>query len=380
MKKIDQFMDGAVSDWVFPGASLIINLEGNTLKRACYGHCTLFPEDEETNLGTIFDIASLTKPIATTTAVMILQREEKLGIEEKVSSYIPEFDIGQKKEIRIWHLLTHSSGLPAWIPFYQMIELPLKLDRPSASWISVRDSMITKFLGLISKIPLMSKPGEKSCYSDLGFMVLHWIVEAASGMEFDRFCSKRIFLPLQMEDTFFVRLNSRNRRKKGHFASTEICPIRRRLLRGEVHDLNCYILGGYSGHSGLFSKVDDLDKFVEFILKSYHGINSGVERLIIPPEIMKPFLQRRSSVQGSTWACGWDTPSKIYSSSGRHFSSHSIGHLGYTGCSIWIDMERWIYVILLTNRCHPTSRNEKIKKFRPLFHDLVMEELGLAKR
>jgi CubicO group peptidase (beta-lactamase class C family) len=205
-------------------------------------------------------------------------------------------------------------------------------------------------------------------------MVLGEAVEILTGNTLDRFCQERIFKPLGLRSTGFVDLTQlRTRRLQpvtDSIAPTENCPWRKKVLCGEVHDDNCYAMGGVAGHAGLFASARDIHALLIRLDQCLHG----EDRFIAQP-LIEEFLTRDETVEKATFALGWDTPTPGHSSSGNLFSPRSFGHLGFTGCSIWWDLEKNCQVILLTNRVHPTRKNEKIKEFRPQIHDLIMKAL-----
>ena len=218
-------------------------------------------------------------------------------------------------------------------------------------------------------------PGDKALYSDLGFMILEWIIEKASGMSLPSYLEQHFYGPMSLKKLFFIDGNRQERFPLNDFAPTEKCPWRTRVIQGEVHDENASAIGGYSGHAGLFGTVKEVYELVNLLREHYHGMRHDY----LNPETVKTFLTRQNRAEGSTWALGWDTPSLKDSSSGRFFSEKSVGHLGFSGTSIWIDLEKDVIVILLTNRIHPTRENEKIRTFRPILHDTVMEALAYGR-
>jgi CubicO group peptidase (beta-lactamase class C family) len=347
----------AVVDGVFPGAVLLVQ-HSDTIR---YGHAAgsaaLFPAPDAMTRETLFDLASLTKPIATTTAALLLIHRGVLALDHPVVRWLPEFRGEGKDSITLYHLLNHSSGLPAWKPLYKTIDPQHAGDTETK----------TTLLEQLTHEPLTHPPGRQSIYSDLGFILLGWIIERAGGRPLDRFCHEEIFVPLGMRATAFRPLD-RPELARRSIAATEQCPWRGRWLRGEVHDENCFALGGVSGHAGLFAPADDVALFVAAIIAADQG-RPGRPFDGIPMTLVQQFLTRQPTPE-SSWGLGWDTPS-AESSSGHYFSPRSCGHLGYTGTSLWIDRERGWGVVLLTNRVHPTSRNVKISAFRPVIHDLV---------
>jgi CubicO group peptidase (beta-lactamase class C family) len=270
---------------------------------------------------TIYDLASLTKVVGTTTAVMILFDEGKLHLDDLVSKYIPEFTGGGKERVTLRLLLEHRSGLPAGRDLWRLAHTP---DEARAAVIAT---------------PLIAQPGEYYEYSDLGADMLGFVVEAVSGQRLDQFLDARVFVPLKMADTHFRP----DPALRGRIAPTELTPPRGYPLRGEVHDENAYALGGVAGHAGLFSTAADLSVFAQMMLNG--GEYNGVQI------ITKPTVELFTSRAFGHRALGWDTAEGDYGS-GRYLGPTAYGHTGFTGTSMWIDPEREMFVILLTNRVH----------------------------
>jgi CubicO group peptidase (beta-lactamase class C family) len=354
-------LNQAVKDGVFPGAVLLVSRRGEICFHEAVGFAALKPRMIRMTRSTIFDLASLTKPVATTTAAMKLVDRSAMKLDDPISRFIPEFSGGEKDRVTVRHLLNHSSGLRAWQPIYKEA---LKEARGQKGFLG--SPAAKRFvLDRIHRSRLVYSPGTKSLYSDLGFILLGELVEGIVALSLDRFCRNEIFRPLAMKQTSYIRTGS-NRR--GRFAATERSDWRKKIVTGQVHDDNAYVMGGVAGHAGLFGTAMDLNRFAQMMLGSLRGNDA-----LVPRKIVETFVTRQTT-PGSSWALGWDTPSKSPrspSSSGRFFSPRSFGHLGYTGTSLWIDPEQDLVVVLLTNRVHPTSRNIKIRTFRPLIHDLV---------
>lgn len=345
---IRQTLQQAVADGVFPSAQLVVSKNGAPIFHEAFGNATL---------ETIFDIASLTKPISTTTLAMQLVAEDKLRLDDTVRHE-------SKKKFTVRHLLSHSSGLPAWQPYYQTVP---------AGDIGKKSGK-EEILNFIFHEPLVYDPGYQSIYSDLGFILLGDVIERASKKTLDRLFAEKIAVPLGLTNTFYNPLNPKLKTQDSRtlFAPTEDCPWRRKVVQGEVHDQNCYAMGGVAGHAGLFSNTTDINKFIMEFVAAYNGGDA-----FLPQEIIERFLPFRHKLTecNSTWLLGWDTPAHTNSAAGTHFSKKSVGHLGYTGCSMWIDLEKDFWIVLLTNRIHPTSTNEKIRPFRPMLYNLIYEEL-----
>lgn len=350
-------MKGAVESGVFPGASLLVARGGDVLHRGFYGHATLLPSPEPVSEETLWDIASLTKPLATVSLALLSVREKGLSLNSAASKFLPELEGEEKGKITIRHLLKHTSGLPAWKAYFE------DAAREHPEWVGKRDAR-RFYVERISEESLEAPIAYRRIYSDLGYILLGFILEDFWGTPLDALFAEKIAGPLELNDTFYVPIGSRNVIPE-MFAATEDSAWRGRLLRGEVHDDNAYVLGGVAGHAGLFSHVDDLH---HFLLAFREGFQKG--HALFPQELVQECVGPKVSIK-----MGWDTPSPENSQVGKNFSKNSIGHLGYSGCSMWMDLEKDFHVILLTNRVHPSSKNEAIKEFRPRIHDLIYEEL-----
>jgi len=361
----------AVNDGAFPGAVVLVGKDDDVVYEQAFGQRSLLPHKSPMRLDTIFDLASLTKPMATTVALMLLVRERKLRLDDQVTRVIPMYGVFGKSLTTFRHLLNHSAGLPAWKAFFEEIVKSEKSGR--INFVASRAAKNYVY-ELIHREKTLSPPGSLSVYSDLGFIILGEAVEVLTGNTFDRFCQDRIFKPLGLRSTGFVDLTQLRTRRlqpvEEVIAPTENCPWRKKILCGEVHDDNAYAMGGVAGHAGLFSSARDIHTFLVRMSQCLHGKDN-----FLPQAMVQEFLTRDPSLNDSTFALGWDTPSPGISASGSFFSPHSVGHLGFTGCSIWWDLEKNCHVVLLTNRIHPTRKNEKIKEFRPLIHDRIMKVL-----
>ena len=314
--------------------------------------------------GTYFDLASLTKPLATTTAMMLLLQEGQLDLSDSIGQWISGFDRDEKGKVTAFHLMNHSSGLRAWRPYYR----DLIRNRRHITTGLTRKRVLERVYQESLFYPIKSQ----SLYSDLGFILAGQIIEAVGGMRLDRFCVKRIFAPLGLRSLRFRKVGSKVPRSK-KFAATERCPWRKRVIYGEVHDANTYVMGGVAGHAGLFGTASDVYRLTDCILKA----SNGKDERFLSQKVVEPFITRAGTPH-SSWAMGWDTPGAL-SSSGHFFSPRSFGHLAFTGCSIWADRDQDLIVILLTNRIHPTTRNVRIRAFRPVIHDLIYKEVVYEK-
>ena len=368
---VERAFNDAVAQGTFPGAVVLVSKEEQIVYERAFGYRSLLPHKTAMQPDVIFDLASLTKPLATTIAVMQLVREKKIRLDDQVTRIIPMFGVFGKSLTTFRRLLSHSSGLAAWKPYFEEI---VKSERAGRINFLVSRAAKSYVYEQIHRDKPLSPPGAQALYSDLGFMILAEAVEIITGSGLDRFCQERIFAPLRLRATGFVDLTELRRRRlqpvEEMIAPTENCPWRKKILCGEVHDDNAYAMGGVSGHAGLFSSARDIHSILIRLSQCLHGKDE-----YLPPAVVREFLTRDESVANSTFALGWDTPSPGKSASGSFFSPRSVGHLGFTGCSIWWDLEKNCHVILLTNRIHPSRKNETIKDFRPHIHDLIMKAL-----
>ena len=354
-ERISALLEYGTSEGVFPGAVLLVASDGKVKLINETGYLTASEPTIKVKKNTIFDLASLTKPMATTLAIMGLVDKNIIDLDQSISGLLPVKLDDEKKHITIRLILNHSAGLADWKPFYLDLEkFPLEK----------RKDVLRK---LILDEPLKYSPGQDFEYSDLGFMLLEWVIEQSTGKKMDQYLSEEYYKPLKLEQTFFSQKPPPFSKDK--IAATENCQWRKKVVHGEVHDENAYALGGYSGHSGLFGDAHDL--FIIMDMLRGHLILDRSD--FFKPETLKNFFKRQEIVKDSTWALGWDTPSPGESSSGKYFSENSIGHLGFTGTSIWMDLDKDILVIFLCNRVHPSRDNIRIRSFRPELHDAVME-------
>lgn len=352
MNLVAEAMEKGVKGSVFPGAVLLVSRGDDLLFHQAFGLADLATGEEISN-NTLFDLASLTKPLATTMAVLNLVQGGKLCLDQTIGDLLPGLQKTDKSGITVDSLLRHCSGLPAHRPYYlDLVGYP-------------REERRDRLRRLIIDEPLVYKPGTTELYSDLGFILLAWVIETISKTRLDLYVRDQIYLPLGIGTLCFRQ--SGDPLERG-VAATENCPWRGRVMRGEVHDDNAWAVGGIEGHAGLFGTALDVWKLLKELL---HGL------LFLKTRLINGVLVRQFAIRkpGLERVAGFDTPSCKNSSSGHLFSASSLGHLGFTGTSFWMDPEKSIIVVLLTNRIHPLRNNEKIRKFRPMIHDLVMESL-----
>ena len=361
---IDETCTAGVTAGAFPGAVVLAGNSEEILFHRAYGQRALVPSPLPMTPDTVFDLSSLTKPMATATAMMLLVRDGRVGLDDPVRTVIPELGVGAKAAITFRHFLNHTSGLPAWKPYYECV---VHTSGGGPTRLSARRGHVFQ---QVHEEPLATPPGEKCCYSDLGFILLGEVIERISGQPLDRFCHDEIFPAMGLRSTFFVDLiRCAEERPRFPIAATEDCPWRRKILCGEVHDDNAFAMGGVAGHAGLFASAADVHRFIRFLGRC----REGAEPDFLPAAVVREFLEADRVLPGQTHVLGWDTPSPGASSSGSHFSGRAVGHLGFTGTSIWWDLERDVHVVFLTNRVHPSRDNPGIREFRPLVHDAVME-------
>ena len=336
-------LERGLADKAYPGAIAVVGDRHEAIATVAVGHqdWAASPKVDEY---TIWDLASLTKVIGTTTALMQLWADHRVDLDAPVQRYLPEFVGPHKELVTVRHLLTHSSGLPGWRPLYKEATSPAEA------------------LRLLYQTPLDTLPGVRMVYSDLGAMLLGKIVERVSGEPLDVYLRRHVFAPLGMTSTMFKP----PKRLLPRIAPTERDPWRGRLVHGEVHDENAYFLGGVSGHAGLFSDAADLSRFARMYLEG--GQLDGAR--IVTPAAIDTFTRVQDSAL-SNRALGWEVPNGS-NSAGHEMSNRAFGHTGFTGTSIWIDPARDLFVILLTNRVDPTRDNPRLGPVRVQLADAVV--------
>ena len=364
-------IEQGVASGAFPGAVLLVARGDEILFHEAFGHRSLEPARTPMTRDIVFDLSSLTKALVTTTAIMILVREGKIRLDDRITRFIPNFGVHGKTHVEIRHLLAHCSGLPAWRPFYKDVA---KAERKGTTRFSGLRGVRTMVFEAIHRERPEYALGAKAVYSDLGFLLLGELIELVTHQPLDRFCQDRIVRPLGLRATAFIDLDRLRAQKLtpvvDMIAPTERCPWRNKILCGEVHDDNAYAIGGVAGHAGVFATATDVHRIVTRLEACTAGHDD-----FLPGAIVREFWRREGTVADSTWALGWDTPSGPGSMAGSKASASTVGHLGFTGTSVWLDRERGAHVVFLTNRVHPRRDNERIKAVRPLVHDAVWEAL-----
>jgi len=349
-------LERAVAQRAFPGAAFSVLARGRVLALDGVGGFTYDQPTAAVDASTVYDLASITKVLATTSMAMLLYKSGNLRLDQPLAQILPLFAQGEaagsaRHQVTLRMLLAHASGLPGYA----------RLFAGSAD----RDALLNACL----RLPLEAAPGSRAEYSDPGFILLGQALETIAGESLEAFCTREVFAPLGMTSTRF--------RPPADWRSAippteEDTTFRHRIIQGEVQDENCFILGGAAGHAGLFSNALDPLLYAQCLL-------TPQGKQLFTPETIQLFTARAGLPPGSSRALGWDTPSQP-SSSGRFFSRHSAGHLGYAGTSLWIDFDRQVTIVLVTNRTWPDRQNQTIRTVRPAFHDAVVQALGEAPR
>lgn len=344
-------LEDAIAAGTFPGCAFGVLVDGNVVLQDARGRFTYEEDSAGVTAATVFDLASVSKVVATTAVAMLMYQRGLLNLDAKLGDLLPEFLSGREPddrahEITIRHLLAHSSGLPPYVEFF-------KTARTSA-----------ELMRACERLALEDEPGVRGYYSDPGFILLGKALERAMGVPLDTLAQREIFKPLGMELTYFKPSQG----VRGSIPPTEVDNVvRHRRIQGEVQDENAWLLGGAAGHAGVFSDVPDVLRFADAVLDAQVEVQAKYN--FFETATVEVFGKRQGPADSSR-ALGWDTPS-ANSSSGHLFSSHSIGHLGYSGCSLWIDLDARIAVALLTNRTWPDRKSQLIREVRPAFHDAV---------
>ena len=350
--RLDSIVRTGIAEGAAPGAVVAVGRYGRIVHMRGYGTLDYAPAAPPADASSLYDLASLTKVVATTTLAMILEEEGRLDLSRTARSYLPEFDAPDKAAITIRMLLTHSGGLEAGAPLYTQ-------HRGRAA-----------YLAQINARPLKSVPGTATVYSDWDMVVLQAVIERITGAPLDQLAADRIFRPLGMRDTRFTP-NVADTALLRRIAPTAIDSTRGGLLHGVVHDGNAWAIGGVSGHAGLFSSARELSIFSQMLLNG--GTYDGAR--ILSPTTVARWTTRQD--HASSRALGWDTPAPA-ASAGRYFSPRSFGHTGFTGTSIWIDPERGVFAVLLMNRVNSHGASTRHVQMRRDLADAVQASIADA--
>ena len=368
LQRVDRALDKAIDAAEIPGAVVLARMrrEGEVLEHCSVrGLAVSRPERIPMARETVFDLASLTKVLATTTAFLRLVEQGAVALDDPVAKVLPHFAEREKEAVTFRHLLTHSSGLKPLRDFYEPLA---ERERKSGERMLTTPAAKQWVIESICRSALVHAPGEAAVYGDLDFIALGAAVEQLAGKPLDEHCAETIYARLGLASMRFLPLatpiGDDTRRT---IAATENCPIREKIVWGEVHDPNAWTMGGVAGHAGLFASADDVLKFGQTLVDVWHGRSDA-----FPRARLAEFAAKQNLPAGSDWALGWDTPAAQGSSAGRHFSANSIGHLGFTGTSLWVDLDAECVIALLTNRIHLVVKRSKFA-LRAEIHDLIRE-------
>jgi len=350
-------LEDAIASRAFPGCAFGVLAGDEIVLQGALGRFTYEEDAPAVAAETVYDVASLTKVVATTAAAMLLVQRRQLELETPLGELLPGFVLGRApgdlaRTVQLQHLLAHNSGLPGYVEFFRTATTPAALFHACL------------------ELPLQAAPGTRQEYSDPGFILLGKALEVLIHANLASWTRREVFQPLGMAATGFCPSPAM---RPAIPPTEEDFTFRHRRIQGEVEDENAWVLNGVAGHAGLFSIAPDLLRFAGAILRSAKSAGSEQNPSLFDPAVLERFAERQPP-EGSSCALGWDTPSAP-SSSGKHFARHSIGHLGYSGCSLWIDLDAAVAIVLLTNRTWPDRQNQSIREVRPLFHDAVREAL-----
>jgi serine-type D-Ala-D-Ala carboxypeptidase len=358
---VSGLLEEGIADGVYTAAAAMLGRHGDLLWQGAAGRLSREPDSPAVTLDTVFDLASFTKPLATALALMLLADRGRLHLDAGLGEVLPKPWLPEDKQtLALRSLLAHRAGLPAWRPFFGEL-----LRHPPAE----RAGLLSC---LAAAEPLALPPETATLYSDLGFMLLKAVVEEVAGESLDAFCRREIYRPLGLKTLGFNPRRQPDSRN-AEFAATEEGLIPGRNVSGEVHDENAWAANGVAGHAGLFGSGPEVFALVSALYRAYQGEAAGLFR----PESVRRFFT--PVAQGSR-GLGFDVPDPdaARSSAGRYFSPRSVGHLGFTGVSFWLDLEKGQMAVLLTNRVHLGRNNDKIRAFRPRFHEAASRALGCA--
>ncbi len=347
---VTRLMIQGIKDNVFPGAVLLCARRNDIFYLQAFGVADLKTR-RPVATDDLFDLASLTKPLATAMAVMVLVQEGRLDPDATLKDHLPVTARTPKARITLDMLLRHTSGLPAHREYFRQA--------------ATRSNPLQAIDSFVLSEPLTSFPGQNQVYSDLGYMLLDRMIRTVTQVRLDRFVRDQVYHPLGIDDLFFIDLAAPLLPEvRPRLISTQNCPWRGRVLTGEVEDENAWVSGGIQGHAGLFGSAAAVFQLCLEILNAMERRSSRV----LDPFVAAKFVHK---YPGHTLAAGFDTPSRTGSSAGQFFSPRAVGHLGFTGTSFWMDPDTGAIVILLTNRVHPSRANQKIRAFRPKIHDCI---------
>jgi CubicO group peptidase (beta-lactamase class C family) len=356
----------AVEDGAAPGLVFLVAASGQTVFHEAFGARQVYPRHLPALPDTVYDVASLTKAVVTTVLAMQEVGAGRLSLDARAAELVPEVGGPGRDGITVRQLLSHASGLPAHRPFWKQAAAS-PAERLAIERLAARE-------------PLEHPPGTRAVYSDLGFIVLGWLLERLTGARLDALFRERIATPLGLAATTFVSLADPEAKAQllaAHsVAATQISADRHGLVLGEVDDANAFAMGGVAGHAGLFSTAAELAAIAAALIAAWRGRAAAIGGGLVETDVIRQFWSP-SGVPGSTWRLGWDGPAASGSQAGQRLSRAAVGHLAFTGCSLWIDPAREITVVLLSNRVHPAiPTDDRFRRFRPALHDAALDALG----
>ncbi|HEU4383454.1 MAG TPA: serine hydrolase domain-containing protein [Anaeromyxobacteraceae bacterium] len=384
---VEEVLEAGRREGLAPGLSAMVLQGGRPVHRSVHGEAQLWPERRPLAPGCHFDVASLTKVMATGTLCAAMVERGEIGLDHPVARWLPGFEAGGKAAVLLRHLLAHTSGLPAWRPYYEEVKrdpvgraafLPRAERRTAALAEALLEGRRLVRRAVLAEA-LEAPPGSRTLYSDPGFMALGWALEAAGGAPLDRLCRERVLGPLSLGDTFFVdevaEAHGEGQGGPGReFAATSRSPHRGEVSCGTVDDENAWALGGVAGHAGLFSTAGDVAALGQAWLEAFRGggalMGRETARLFVAP-----------AAPGGR-GLAWDRPAPDTTALGSRLGRGphgAVGHLGFTGCSLWVDLDAGVVCALLTNHVHPGGADrERLRLFRRRFHDAVAGALGIG--
>ncbi len=342
----------AVEGGVVPGLVVAVGTGGKTVLCEAFGAREVAPDPPRATPETVYDLASLTKALATSILVMRAVAAGQLALDERLGEAFSLCTGRPCADATVREALAHATGLPAHRPFHERVA-----GRPP-------EARRHALLELVAAEPLAHPTGSRSLYSDLGFILLGALLEARLGAPLDALFAREVAAPLGLSRLGYAPPEG------APLAPTERCPVRGRLVLGEVHDLNAAAMGGVAGHAGLFGTAPAVAVVAEALCAAYAGATS-----FIPPDILRAFFSP-AGVPASTWRLGWDGPAKAGSLAGERLAKRAVGHLAFTGCSLWIDPDPGVFVVVLSNRVHPAVRDDpRFRALRPAVNDAALEGL-----
>jgi CubicO group peptidase (beta-lactamase class C family) len=362
----------AIDDGATPGAAVIVGRGSDVLFEGCYGR--LWPLGPTVSAVSIYDLSSLTKPLATLASLLKLVAAQKVSLATPLCDVLGDFDRGnadrRRARVTLLQLAAHASGLPARGRYFEKLR---EAERLGSETLYGREQGRTKVIALASAEPLVADPGTRIEYSDVGYILLGAAIERVANADLATVVSRELLDPLGLRDVGFADVRTRTIAGRqvdlSRVAPADVCPWRGSLVHGVVQDENAHAMGGIAGHAGLFGTARAVHRLAAEYVRAYLGESS----ILDPASVRQCWSGPGCVVAGSTWSVGWDTPTPGASSAGRLVSARAFGHLGFTGTSIWVDLERGVHVVLLTNRVHPSKENLLIREMRPRVHDAIFE-------